>query len=600
MTRALRTTALCALFFSFSMAGLAQTTYYVSPLGADANNGSIGAPFLTLAKAVSVTANNSNTIIYLRGGTHNYTARVTIANTKNGTAATRIRVFAYPGDPRPVLNFSSMATSSSNQGILMRASYWHFKGFDVYGAGDNGFKLEGGGYNILENCAFYECDDSGVQIDDGAHHNQVINCDSYFNKDPDDGNADGFACKLLAGTGNSFKGCRAWQNSDDGWDGLLSTGHGNITTTYDSCWCFLNGYLKTGVASKGNGNGFKIGGNETIHDATLTRCLAVANRVKGFDQNNNVGDMILYNCTGYRNGPNYGFNNFDPAPGKKMEFRNCVSFSGKSNDAFRAVAIRTNNSWQAPFVTNANDFISLDTSVLRGPRKADGSLPDINLLHLVAGSDLIDGGLNVGLPFNGTAPDLGAFETSATLPVKLAGFTAVHNTKGVLLEWTLVSEINNKGWTIERSDNGSNNWKDVGFVQGAGNSNAATKYHFLDAGPQPGAYFYRLRQVDMDGKISYSHVLLVTIGKRGAGIDLAAFPNPFRTVNTIRFNVPVFAKVNLSLYNEAGQQVQAISNQMMEAGSYQQLFNGSNLAAGKYILKLQVGAEWVTTYIVKM
>jgi hypothetical protein len=58
--------------------------------------------------------------------------------------------------------------------------------------------------------------------------------------------------------------------------------------------------------------------------------------------------------------------------------------------------------------------------------------------------------------------------------------------------------------------------------------------------------------------------------------------------------------VNLALYNEAGQHIQTISNEMMEAGSYQKLFNGSALAAGKYILKLQVGKEWVTTYIVRM
>ncbi len=52
------------------------------------------------------------------------------------------------------------------------------------------------------------------------------------------------------------------------------------------------------------------------------------------------------------------------------------------------------------------------------PRKADGSLPDITFMHLVAGSDLVNAGLDVGLPFIGPAPDLGAFEAPepATLP----------------------------------------------------------------------------------------------------------------------------------------------------------------------------------------
>lgn len=56
------------------------------------------------------------------------------------------------------------------------------------------------------------------------------------------------------------------------------------------------------------------------------------------------------------------------------------------------------------------DFVSLDDSVACGPRQADGSLPNTNFLHLAAGSDLIDKGMNVGLPFTGIAPDLGAFE----------------------------------------------------------------------------------------------------------------------------------------------------------------------------------------------
>jgi hypothetical protein len=68
------------------------------------------------------------------------------------------------------------------------------------------------------------------------------------------------------------------------------------------------------------------------------------------------------------------------------------------------------NSWNAPFQATEADFLSVDTTGLRGPRKPDGSLPDLPFLHLVQGSDLIDAGTDVGLPFNGPAPDLGAFE----------------------------------------------------------------------------------------------------------------------------------------------------------------------------------------------
>jgi hypothetical protein len=64
----------------------------------------------------------------------------------------------------------------------------------------------------------------------------------------------------------------------------------------------------------------------------------------------------------------------------------------------------------SPFVVTSADFVSTEPSAAYGPRNADGSLPDINFMHLAAGSDLIDGGTDVGLPYHGSAPDLGYFE----------------------------------------------------------------------------------------------------------------------------------------------------------------------------------------------
>jgi len=72
--------------------------------------------------------------------------------------------------------------------------------------------------------------------------------------------------------------------------------------------------------------------------------------------------------------------------------------------------VQQTNSWLAPFSVSSVDFISIDTAGVRGPRKADGSLPDVSFMHLAQGSKLIDAGTDVGLPCVGGAPDLGAFE----------------------------------------------------------------------------------------------------------------------------------------------------------------------------------------------
>ncbi|MBN2035555.1 MAG: DUF4990 domain-containing protein, partial [Chitinispirillaceae bacterium] len=92
----------------------------------------------------------------------------------------------------------------------------------------------------------------------------------------------------------------------------------------------------------------------------------------------------------------------------------------RNNIAFTGTAITfgdgpgvdaSSNTWDLSGIrVTAEDFRSTDTTGVFGPRKADGSLPDVQFLKLAAGSDLIDKGENVGLPFYGVAPDLGAFE----------------------------------------------------------------------------------------------------------------------------------------------------------------------------------------------
>ena len=405
--KALRIANLIAFFVAMCLPVLSNAkTYYVSFGGSDAAVGTISAPFLTITKAHSVAA--AGDTVFVRGGS--YVLTTTINLSKSGTAANGFFLMAYPGE-RPLLDFSSMAVSSSNRGIQLSGSYWYIKGFDVKGAGDNGMFISGS-FNTVEFCALFENRDTGLQLGNGAANNRIINCDSYYNEDPGQGNADGFSPKLDVGTGNYFYGCRCWQNSDDGWDGYLRPSN-DVTTTLENCWSFKNGYLKDGSMSSGNGNGFKMGGGDNSnsanlkHNMVLKRCLAFDNKVKGFDQNNNTGSMTLYNCTAYRNATNYSISRAIDSS-KTLKVVNCVSLG--SYGSLGSFAVQQTNSWLSPFSVSNADFVSVDTAGVRGPRKADGSLPDLLFMHLATGSKLIDAGTNVGLPYNGTAPDLGAFE----------------------------------------------------------------------------------------------------------------------------------------------------------------------------------------------
>jgi hypothetical protein len=363
-----------------------------------------------LTNALSAVTAGGN--ILIREGNYVFTNRINIS--KSGTSSNFISILPHPDNiGRAKLDFSAMAENSSNRAITLSGSYWHIKGVDVFGAGDNGMFI-GGSNNTIEFCTFSECKDTGLQIGSGASNNIILNCDSFYNADSLVENADGFACKLDAGTGNKFIGCRAWQNLDDGWDGYLRPAD-NITTTYENCWAFRNGYLKNGTVGGGDGNGFKTGGSDDKllkHNAIYKNCIAAGNVFDGFDHNSNRGNIELYNCGAYSNGKNISFSSTNIA--NSLTIKNTISLLGNSSDTYSATTTNiTNNSWQNGLIANATDFVSLDINLLSSPRKSDGSLPDIDFMKLVPESDLIDKGVDVGLAFNGIAPDLGAFETSS-------------------------------------------------------------------------------------------------------------------------------------------------------------------------------------------
>jgi hypothetical protein len=196
-----------------------------------------------------------------------------------------------------------------------------------------------------------------------------------------------------------------------------------------------------------NGNGFKMGGGNknqagTIsnadslrHDMILKNCLSFDNKANGFDQNNNRGSMTLYNCTGYRNGGyNFGIAGFIRV-GDTLSVKNCISLPSSSVTlAGVPNPILATNSWLSPFANaTAADFVSLDTTGVRGPRKSDGSLPDITFMHLAQGSQFIDAGTRIGISFNGSAPDLGCFESAyvtsveKTAGMNITGFQLLQN-----------------------------------------------------------------------------------------------------------------------------------------------------------------------------
>src|ERR1035437_7281969 len=385
---------------------LAQTCYVDPVAGLDTNPGTITQPFQTISYANSKMS-SSGGYIYLRGGTYSYSAKISL--TKIATAASTIKIWAYNNEI-PLIDFAGEATGTD--GISLSGDYYHLKGLEIVHSGHNGIICTGH-HNIIEACKIHSNRNSGFGMGGSTDHgyypsyNLILNTDSYLNYDPPiGGNGDGFAPKWYIGAGNVFRGCRAWQNSDDGWDLWMA----DSTIEIDSCFSFRNGVNSWGVNSQfnGNGNGFKLGGNYVATPHIVKNCVSfdnAGNTGRGYDENNDTAGQTLYNCVAYRNmGDNYHFSN-NPITGKHI-IKNCISYSGNVNIIN---ATLSNNSWPS-LTPTAADFVSIDTSLATAPRQASGNLRDNGFFRLKAGSKFIDAGVNVGIPFMGSAPDIGAFE----------------------------------------------------------------------------------------------------------------------------------------------------------------------------------------------
>ncbi|HXT13689.1 MAG TPA: right-handed parallel beta-helix repeat-containing protein [Candidatus Angelobacter sp.] len=396
-------------------AGSTTADYYVATNGSDTNPGtSTNAPFATLGKAASVA--NPGNLIYIRGGVYNWNSQASLS--RSGTPAQPIRVRAFPGES-PVLNFAT--ESSSSPGIRISGNWWWLYGLEVENAGHNGILINGSS-NVVERCVIHGSGDTGLHITASgsalASSNLVLNCDSYRNYDPPvGGNADGFTAKFTVGPNNVFRGCRSWNNSDDGWDFWEATN----AIIVDHCMTFSNGYdvfdadPSTNTLFNGNGNGFKMGGNYFPGPHHYLNCVSFGNKANGFDQNNNTAGLTVDNCTAWENGAkNFNLNHDStnaPMIGVHV-VRNNLSIAGASADSFRSGSLLTNNSWQvlAP-AASGNDVLSTEASLALGPRRDDGSLPETPFLRPVPAGRLVNAGVNNNTAFIGTAPDLGAYET---------------------------------------------------------------------------------------------------------------------------------------------------------------------------------------------
>ncbi|HVO74517.1 MAG TPA: T9SS type A sorting domain-containing protein [Ignavibacteriaceae bacterium] len=173
------------------------------------------------------------------------------------------------------------------------------------------------------------------------------------------------------------------------------------------------------------------------------------------------------------------------------------------------------------------------------------------------------------------------------LPVEMISFCAnIIENKAIHLIWQTASEVNNYGYEVERKIYGNENWVKLKFIAGCGNTNSPKSYEYIDSNPIGGSKFiYRLKQIDTDGKYTYSDKVAVEILPKEFQL-YQNYPNPFNPDTKIKFAVPIKSKVSLILYSALGEKVKEIANGDYEPGFYNIDLNASDLASGVYIYRL--------------
>jgi len=439
-------------------------TYFVSPNGNDNNPGTFNSPWYSWQKGAEAV--HAGDIVYIRGGVwdpaYTYSQNFIEIIGKSGTEANPIRIFNYPGE-RPIIDGINMVDNGYDYpcGIYLASSeYWHLKGLTVRnilqrraGVLAQGISCGACANMIYENMVVHDVEGRAYQHWSGAYYPEGppvpfadntpfdsdttywINCDAYnlYDRwgwtDSPGNTADGWKVETIYHGTYYWIGCRAWSYSDDGFDP-----HGVGYRHFENCWTMSTGEENFPGAWSGlEGNGFKVVGMYPEytpdyalgnHYGSFKNCIAADNIYTGFYNDLGVNGhgangAVFYNNLAYANG-----RGMTSAGGNIIKnnivYQNSQSFSSSAT-------VMDHNSWNSGVSVSAADFVSLDTTELMAPRKADGSLPDINFGHLAQGSDLIDAGTVIPgyhcstsgahpgqncVEWYGSAPDLGPFESN--------------------------------------------------------------------------------------------------------------------------------------------------------------------------------------------
>ncbi len=197
-----------------------------------------------------------------------------------------------------------------------------------------------------------------------------------------------------------------------------------------------------------------------------------------------------------------------------------------------------------------------------------------------------------------TVPDMGAYEFSTVMPVRLVDLSAVRIGKDALISWTTSGEINFSHFEVERSANGVS-FEKTGTVRAGINSGNLKSYRFNDVGVlnQSAKIYYRLKMVNKDGSAEYSKTVIVKLIKDAEIVTV--YPNPIVSELFVRVNLGKAETVTLKLSDRVGRLINKTSQTLSTGTSLISLPVSDMLAQGIYIVTVEINGEKFNYKVVK-
>lgn len=177
------------------------------------------------------------------------------------------------------------------------------------------------------------------------------------------------------------------------------------------------------------------------------------------------------------------------------------------------------------------------------------------------------------------------------LPVQLASFTGIHlGGTRVHLDWRTISEVNNYGFHVMRRQENEPTFTQISpLIPGHGTTNEPQHYSWTDSNATSARWYYKLRQIDLDGTEHYSEPILVDVTTGVSEQNMPRqykleqnYPNPFNPSTTIEYDLPELSHVSLIVYDVLGRKVTELVNGTKEAGYHSATWNASDIASGVY------------------